>query len=45
MKHNVDYYYEAVLGITRRAGEVRHADFTHSPGTLKHKNMNLTRLS
>jgi len=26
MKHDVDYY-EAVLGITRRAGEVRPADF------------------
>jgi hypothetical protein len=27
MKHDVDHYYEAVLGITRRAGEVRPADF------------------
>jgi len=27
MKHDVDHYYEAVLGITRRAGEVRPSDF------------------
>ena len=44
MKHNVDHYYEAVLGITRRAGEVRPADF-HSPRTLKNNKMYLTRLS
>jgi hypothetical protein len=27
MKHDVDHYYKAVLGITRRAGKVRPAEF------------------
>jgi hypothetical protein len=27
MKHSVYQYYEAVLGITREAGEVRPSDF------------------
>jgi hypothetical protein len=27
MRHDVDHYYKVVLGITRRAGEVRPAEF------------------
>jgi hypothetical protein len=41
MKHNIHQYYEAVLGITRKAGEVRPQTCTHSPVTLKHKEIYL----
>ena len=34
MKHDVHQYYEAALGITRKAGEVRPPDF-HSPVTFE----------
>jgi len=45
MKHDVDHYYKAVLGITRRAGEVRPADVHTFSWYFWNKKRYLTRLS